>query len=281
MNGGTIFLIVFVLVLLGLAVTFLVLWLINRNKQKENNPNDLVLTGLDVRLTAPDTVTATWTNTGSSGNQVTLYADTQRIELDSAGKPVQASKNLITGGPVSEATRTVSANGLLPNVIYYIDVVVTGDNRHKAAPAIVWTGTVPSEEFVIQELNTGGGIQLNSDNVTVSYQKTLANKNNNDLWSYNPTTFKLTGNGTGGNTNPVLYNNSGTLAASSDSNILTSANSNWVYNPNGRNAWCLQASPDLCLQVPDLSAETSPVQVASGTPSKWLNKPLLLSLVTQ
>lgn len=274
MDGGTIFLIIFVLILLALAITFLVLWLINRNKKKQNNPDDLTLTGLDVRLTAPDTVTATWTNTGAAGNKVTLFADTQRIELDSAGRPIKASPDLVIGGPVNEGSKTVSATGLKPSTKYNIDIVVTGDNRHKVSPAIIWTGTIPPTEFQIQELNTSGGIELGSDNTTVAYESVLLNKNNDDLWSYNSQTFKITGNGT--NSRPALYNNNGTLAATTDTSILTSANSEWVYNPNGRNRWCLKSSPDTCLQVNSLTGPTSFINVISGGASQWLNKGLLL-----
>lgn len=272
MSGATVFLVILILILLAVAITFLVLWLIKKEK-KENNPDDLAINNLVVRLTDASTVTATWSNTGSNNNQVTMFADTEKINIDPSGKPSQASNNLLIGGPVNENVRTLSIANLKPNTKYFIEVVVTGDGRSNSNPATVYTGSVPAGEFAIEELNASGGIELGGDSTTVTYQTRLLNKNLDDLWIYNPQNFRLTSRRTGGTTGSVLYNNNGTLAAiASNSNVLTDANSQWVYSPNGQNKWCLRNSTNVCFKVNDLSADNSPVQVVSGGDSQWKNK---------
>ena len=272
MSGATVFLVILILILLALAITFLVLWLIKREK-KENNPGDLVINNLVVRLTDQSTATATWSNTGSGSNQVFMFADTQKINIDPSGKPSQASGNLLSSGPVSENLRTISIQNLKPQTKYFIEVVVTGDGRSNSNPATLFTGGVPTTEFSIEELNASGGIELGSDRTTVTYQSKLLNKNLDDLWTYNTQNFRLTSRRTGGATGAVLYNNNGTLAAAaSNSSVLTNANSQWTYNSNGQNKWCLQGSNTVCLKVTDLSADNSPIQVISGGDSQWKNK---------
>lgn len=267
MNGWTIFGIIVILILLGLAITFLVLWLMKKNNNA-NSKTELSITGLKVFLSDPTTVTATWNSTGNSGNQVTIYADTQRINFDAEGNVEKATVNLVKGGPVSSGTKTVAAANLGPGAVYYVDVVVTNPNikAFNPNPFTIFTGPVPTTEFRISELQTPGGIELSSDNTTVTYVTNLANKNNDDLWTYDSTALTLKGNGI--SQNPILYNNNGTLAATNSSSV-SAANSQWIYTND--NKWCLKATPDLCFSI---TGSSPTISVIANSSSQWSNNPL-------
>ena len=254
------------IVALVIALVFLILWL-----TKNANNNNLSLTGLKFSLLNQTTLVATWQGIGNANDQVTLYADTAQVALDNTGKATNA--NVLKGGPVPGSARTVSIPNLSLNTTYFAKLVVTNGTQSKSYDATIFTGTIPTDSFIISEIHTAGAIQLNSNNQTVSYN-TSPSKSSNDLWRYDTATSRLGASVlVGGVTEPIfLYNNNGTLAAAPASNTaVNNTNAEWTYNLNGNNRWCLKNVPNTCMNLTTPVSGTAPITVALNSTTQWKN----------
>lgn len=266
MDTGTIVAWVLFGIALILAVVFLILWL---TKKTETPPgSELFIRGLTFALQGT-TLVSTWTSTTSPTNQVTMYADTKQVDLSSTGTPT--STTVLRSSTVNGSVGRLEIPGLLANTTYFATVVVTDGTKYIHENKTINTSGVPVGNFIIQEIHSTGGITLNSTNGTVVYE-TTPNKSVNDLWTYDGTTSKLRPSMLVGGIpgSMVLYNNNGTLAAGSEgTQAVTAANSEWTYNTT-ENAWCLKATPTLCMNVATPINVSSPVTIGTAR-TKWVN----------
>ena len=191
MDGATWILGIIVFILIILAVIFLILWLVNRGKVNPQN-SQLTIKDLIFSLSNTTTVSATWSSVGDPGDQVTLYADIVPINFNASGKP-ENNPNIKTSQTVNGSAKTVSLTGLTPNTKYFLAVTVTNPKLtgFNSDPGLIYTGTVPGSSFIIQEINTPGGISLNLDNnTTILYDKNVNKSDVNDIWIYDPKNFR-------------------------------------------------------------------------------------------
>ena len=276
MNAWIFFSITTFIVILGIGITFLIIWL-TKSSGKANAKKELAINGLKISLANPTTVTSTWDSVGNSGDEVTMYADTKNIDLDADGKP-EATKNpnVLTAGPVAGSVKTLSISTLKVNQKYYVQVVVTNPkiSGFNSEMKEVYTGIpIPPGDFSIHEFDSQGSISLASDNMTVTYEKN--EKSGSDIWTYNSNNFTISGAELGGNTAPVLYNNNGILAATDPDDVTVAQSIQWTYTDDNR--WCLKNSPEVCMHLGTPNVKSSPIQVTSGSKSQWQNISTLLS----
>lgn len=284
MNGWSIFTVILVVILIALVILFLILWL-NAKGSKSNGVRDLGITDVVFSLPDANSINATWGAVGNIGDVVTLYASTSPINFNSNGVP-EPGQNISASNSVPGGARTVTVTGLNKNTKYYVDLVVTNPNitGFNPTPDIIYTGVeVPASPFVITEINTRGGISLNtSDNTTVTYD-TVVNKNLNDIWSYDPSDMTISTQGVGkfSRTQPALYNNNGVLSAADLSTLKSNPNfaniGQWVYSSS--NNWCLKNNPSFCMNLTLPVTTNSPVTVISNSNSKWINVPSSVNLL--
>ena len=277
-NAFTVILIILAILLAAAAVVFLILWLVQRNKNN-TNPAALSITGLNVNLQNGTTLVATWKSVGNSGDLVTLYADTIPINLNVSGVP-ESNPNVLKSNTVPGSVGQVSIAKLTLNTKYYYEVVVTNPSipGFNPEPGLIYTGSIPTGNFIIQQYTTPGGITLNTaDNSTVTYQTNVNKTGLNDVWNYDTNTQAIYTYGVGkySQTSPALYNNNGTLAAMDLKTLQGQSNFNnvakWTYNSNG--TWCLTNSPTACMNLNlPLSSTSSNINVNSQSPTtQWMN----------
>lgn len=274
MNAGVIILVIVGIILLAAAIIFLVLWLNNRNKQS-NVKKELAISNVQFSFTATS-ITATWDNVGNAKDMVTLYADTSPINIGTDGKPSTAVAH---SQSASGTARTVTINGLTANTKYYVALVVTqnGVTGFNSVTDIIFTGeTIPSSNFIIQEINTPGAIALNSSNPTIVTYQTGINKTDiTDIWTYDTTNFTISTRSTGVNSTaprPTLYNNNGVLAAQPANNLAGNADAQWTYNVNGNNRWCLRGTTN-CMTLTSPISNGAQITITSNPTTKWINIP--------
>jgi hypothetical protein len=276
MNGTNIFLIVVIVLLLVAAITFLILWLIKGGTQKDQK-KQLAITGLKFNYTT-SSVIATWDAVGNPSDVVTLYADTNPINFNAEGKP--ESGTILASPPVSGTVKTVTLTGLKPNTRYYVDLVVTNPNfvGFNPNPDVIFTSeTIPTTNFIIQEINTIGAIALNTKDQTKVYYQVGVNKSDiNDIWTYNPTDFTISTRGLGASStapSPTLYNNNGVLAAKDATSAKADPNAQWTYNVNGNNRWCIKGTTT-CMNLTSPVSNLSPIAVTENSTTKFVNIPI-------
>ena len=272
--SATPFLIGAIVVVAIIAIVFLILWLTRGSGT--NAPSGI--TNVRYTLTNPTTVVATWDTTRNTNETVTLLADTTQINLDASGRPT-GNPRVLVAGPVPSSTRTLTLSTLAPNTTYFVKLVVSnGTSSAIINTNTIYTGSIPSTNFVISELHTTGGITLGPNN-SVIYTKS-PNKTTADLWRYDTTNFTLTAaNLVGGMTSAVsLYNNNGTLAASSGS-TLTAENSQWTYDTDGQARWCLRSSPNTCMHLATPITDSEVITVSTGSTTQWKNTPINVSAI--
>jgi hypothetical protein len=276
MNGANIFLIIVIVLLLVAAITFLILWLIKGGTQKDQK-KQLAITGLKFNYTT-SSVVATWDAVGNPSDVVTLYADTNPINFNAEGKP--ESGTVLASSPVSGTAKTVTLTGLKPNTRYYVDLVVTNPNfvGFNPNPDVIFTSeTIPTTNFIIQEINTIGAIALNTKDQTKVYYQVGVNKSDiNDIWTYNPTDFTISTRGLGASStapSPTLYNNNGVLAAKDATSAKADPNAQWTYNVNGNNRWCIKGTTT-CMNLASPVSNLSPIAVTENSTTKFVNIPI-------
>jgi len=274
MNGANIFLIIVIVLLLIASIVFLILWL-TKGGTKNDQKKQLSISGLKFNYTT-NSITATWDNVGNANDIVTLYADTNPINFNAEGKPETA---VLSSSSVSGTTKTVTlTTGVKPNTRYYVDLVVTNPTfvGFNPNPDIIFTSeTVPTTNFIIQEINTIGAIALNLNDQTKVYYQTGVNKSDiNDIWTYDPNNFTISTRGLGANSanQPALYNNNGVLAAANLSTVKTNPNAQWTYNVNGNNRWCVKGTTT-CMSLPT-PTNNSPISVTENSTTKFVNIPI-------
>ncbi len=125
MSAGVVFGVIILLLLLAASITFLILWLNNRNK-KNTQVKDLSINGVKFNVDSPTSVTATWESVGNLKDEIILYGDTIPINFDASGKPeLDKNPKVLQSHKVSGNTKTVTLSGLNKNTKYYLDLVVT------------------------------------------------------------------------------------------------------------------------------------------------------------
>jgi flagellar basal body-associated protein FliL len=276
MNEANVFLIIVIILLLIAAIVFLILWLAKAGTQK-NQKNELSISGVKFNFTA-SSIIATWDSVGNASDIVTLYADTKPIILNAEGKP--ETTTIVSSGPVSGTSKTATINtGLTPNTKYYVDLVVTNPNfvGFNPNPDIVFTGeSIPTTNFIIQEINTIGAITLNTTDQTKVFYQTGVNKTDiSDIWTYDTTNFTISTRSLGASSTaprPTLYNNNGVLAAKDATSATTDATSQWIYNVNGNNRWCIKGTIT-CMNLSSPIVNNSPITLVENSPTKFINIP--------
>lgn len=293
MNGWGYVAIFLIVILLVAAVIFLILWL-TKKPATTNINKELAISGVRFNLlpsnvtttmdssnmsavgTSTRTVQATWESVGNSGDQVTLYADTKQINLNPNGIPEDPTSALLySSPPVPGTSRSVRVSGLQPNTLYYLMLVVTNPSvsGSNPVPGRVYTSdAIPPGQFIISDLDINGSIIVNSDN-TVTYSDQV--KGVNDIFTYdnNRGTLNVRGVGNQSNSDIVLYNNNGTLAAASYASINDKSSATWMYQ---NNQWCLKPSTSITTSAGcmDLNPQTNVISVRPSANAKWQNLPL-------
>jgi hypothetical protein len=159
-NATSTIVIVIITILLA-AGLILLIWWITRGSKTNTDASQLSITGLNVTTQKnsnnTNTLIATWTGSGNNGNNVILYADTVPINLNANGIP--SNPNVLKSNLVSVNTRTVSISTLTSNTKYYYDLIVTNPNisGFNPEPGVIYTGSIPSSSFIIQQISTPGG----------------------------------------------------------------------------------------------------------------------------
>lgn len=284
MDGGTWFLGIIIILLVILAIVFLILWLVNRGKINPQN-SQLSIKNLVFSLVNLTTVQAKWSETGNSGNQITLYADTIPINFNASGKAVNNPK-IKMSQTVTSGTKTVSLSNLTPNTKYFLAVTVTNPKftGFNSEPGQIYTGEVPIGSFIIQDINAPGAISLDiNNNTTVLYDKNVNKTEVNDIWMYNPANFTISTRGVGANsgTVPTLFNDNGVLSSQDLSTLNKNENfksiAEWIYDKSNR--WCLRSNPKFCMYLETPVAPSSSIKIVENSQTQWINLPLLDDIV--
>tara|TARA_R110002153_G_scaffold101574_1_gene237793 strand:+ start:851 stop:1693 length:843 start_codon:yes stop_codon:yes gene_type:complete len=273
MGAGIIAGIVIIVLLLGLAVTFLILWLYNRNKKQASK--DLSIAGLKFSTTNTS-ITGTWLVTGDVNNVITMYVDTMPINLDTTGK-VEMDKNpKVQSATALGSVKTVTVNNLTDKTKYFVELVVSnpadkGFNPNKAT--LITGNVIPTGSFILQEIHTPGGISLDlNDKTKVVYSNTANKTDTNDLWSYDTANFTISTKNLGASSTaprPTLYNNNGILAAK-PATPTPSADSQWTYNEKGNNLWCIKGQ-NLCLDLVRPVGSNQEIKIIADSKTEWIN----------
>jgi len=270
MSTAVIFGVIIIILLLAAAITFLLLWLNNKNN-KNTEKKDLAIEGVKFTLQTDTSVTATWTNIGSSDDIVTLYASPDPINMGADGKP--EGTNVSISNSVNGNAKSVTLSNLKKDTKYYLDLVVTNTKftGMNPTPGIIFTSiTVPTTSFLIEEIHTKGGISLDlKDTTKVTYDVGANKTDTNDLWSYDTTKFTISTRSLGVNSNapsPTLYNNNGILAAK-PAEANPSANSQWEYK---NNRWCIKGT-EMCMDITKPVTTGGEIKIVSNGSTQWIN----------
>lgn len=295
MSAGVIISVVLILLLLAAGIVFLVLFLRERNKKTTSTP-DTSIQGQKFNLVNSTTIEATWDSVGDSNDDVTLYASTKTINVDSNGQAL--GSEVLSSGPVKGNTvKSLKISSLKPNTRYYVALVVFNQNPN-IINDVVFTNVVLDGEFAIHQTDDSGGyIGLEEqDQTTVKlFLDTVHKTSIKDIWEYDAgqfgdtATFTLFSKSVSDTPEVVLYNDGGKLVAKNlDDPSLTqadiTANAQWVFQTEGvkdkantTSQWCLKNSDKrVCLSVTGTPTETVPVDISvvENSTTQWKNKPI-------
>ena len=297
-----------IFLVLAAAIVFLILWLVERGKTKDDK--ELLLTGTEFQLTFIQSTTAmmaSWTDVANDKDEVILYVyeSGKSVKFNSDGSPTSATTSNIvaTSNQVNGNTTkslTASPTGGLKDGVTYIGVLVVTN------PDLLNFHTVPSQglfsspseipkAFLIESVSqpgeiiyvlptSGGGLP------SVEYDVTKeAGSVGSNLFHYDTTnnllcTIHTLQAGAAINTpvtcdsfgpNYLLYDNNGTLDLRSNTKDKTQTDDKWIYD-RSNNRWCLTGDSDKCFVLPTLTgtATTSPINVSTTTDDAtgWINK---------
>ncbi len=272
MSGANAFFIVVIVILLLSTTVFLFLWLTKTgilNTQKKR------LTITNVKFKCNGTITATWDSVGDPKDLVTLYAATNNpIDFNADGTP--SSPNNLVSPTVSGSAKTVSIPGAAQNTKYYVSLVVTNPDFvgfNVTSNVISTCGNALDGNFVMQEMNTPGAVEINiSDPTRISYNTGVNKAGMNDIWMYDKTSGTISTRSTGTNSTaprPTLYDNNGTLSAK-PATPSPDANSQWTYNVDSPNSWCIKGTTRcMSLSSPITSGES--IIIRDGSDTKFIN----------
>ena len=273
MSGANAFLIVIIVVVVIIAIIFLVLWLI-KGTTTNNQKRQLTITG--AKIICNGDIVATWTGVGNAADQVTLYAANSPIDFHADGTP--SSVGATASQKVPGTAGTVSIPGAMQNTKYYVSLVVTNPNfvGFNVVNDIISTcGGSLQGNFIIQEMNTPGAIQVDtSDPTKVVYSKGVNKSGINDIWTYDSTNFTISTRSTGVNSTaprPTLYDNNGVLSAK-PATPSPDMNSQWVYNSGSPNFWCIKGTTR-CLFIQTPIQDNSGIAVQENSDTRFINIP--------
>ena len=273
MSGANAFLIVIIVILVIIAIIFLVLWLV-KGTTTNNQKRQLAITG--VKIICNGDIVATWTGVGNAADRVTLYAASSPIDFHADGTP--SSTGATASQTVPGAAGTVSIPGAMNNTKYYVSLVVTNPNfvGFNVVNDIISTcGGSLQGNFIIQEMNTPGAIQVDvNDQTKVVYSKGVNKSGINDIWTYDSTNFTISTRSTGVNSTaprPTLYDNNGILSAK-PATPSPDMNSQWVYNSGSPNSWCIR-NTTRCMSLPSPIQDNSGIAVQDNSDTRFVNIP--------
>ena len=298
-SGGTIALLVIGLLLLAAAITFLILWLVKKDKgRKPKIPDESVV------VSSNTSVTVNWdpNNTATDKNDhINLFATTDPkyrvdngIVKSSNGSPVTG----ITGISPSSGTRTIS--GLGSNEKTFIVTTITGNDTNSSTVGtnLVYTQTDPptDSKFNIEPLGINGffGFELSNDpmdnksdifNVYSSGTTGIGSNTvcgtGNSSWNFKPFVFNTTKapntsligtlNSTCDGNDYILVANNNSLMATSLGTTGTTGttgtnNSSWVYS---NNHWCIPDNngnaTSNCIIINEQMSTNTPIPVSLGS----------------
>lgn len=255
---------IIIFVLAGLAVTFFILWILQR-KTGTPSPTPGTLSIVNPVFTSGNTsATATWMSTGNTEDVVTLFADTAMPVFDNSGLTTASILRI----SVPASAKTVTLNGLRTNVRYYVSLVVTNPNipGYNVTNSVIFTGSViPTTTFIMQDINMLGSITLNPNSSTgVSYVLGVNKTTLGDLWSYDTTTRMLFARGIGANSGNIYYLSGIGGMVSVDTNSTPTADKIWSYV---NNQWCL-GTTNTCISLVNGMLLMSP-----SSTSRFINVP--------
>ena len=283
MSAGVIVAVILILLLIAAGVVFLVLWLRERDKNKNNKTPNVIINNPKFTLSANGTtVTASWDSVGQADDQVTLYASKKQIQIGTNGKPIDGSGVLSSNtNTTPNTTKSVSISGLEANQTYNLQLVNFNTNVFTNINYVIYTNTVLQGEFHIVDTSGGNVITLGTDNTTITME-TIAKGHSRDIWEYDQgqfggaATFTLFNKANNVEPEIVLFNDSGKLVAKELSTLSQTQINNqaqWVYSVDKKaNQWCLRNDTTTCFEV----SSTTPTQVEvvkdSKSPTSWANK---------
>lgn len=295
-GGGWIWgILIFILVVV--AIIFLILWLVERNK----SASELTISGTQFSLTSSNAVQATWTSVGNDNDQVTLYVyqSGTPIKFNTSGTPTNPSAVKAQAGPVNgNTTKTITTTALKTGVTYNGVLVVTNSNitAHNAvisdclhaggdiAGAFHIEASCQSGEIVYDIPAVTAGI---IDVPTVGYNFTDKTSIDNNLFHHDSDNLlctvmpsqtaainadPTTKCGALGSSTHILYDPSISTTTTTGLGIkqyeasdITNTSAQWTYNKSN-NKWCLANNSAKCMELSDfitLATESTNINVGS------------------
>ncbi len=179
-GGWSWFLIILLILVIAAAITFLVLWLVQRDRQEE-----LQIFGVSFKVASDTSIQASWTSVGSNNDVVTLfvYETGKGIRFNNNGTPstTVAGRSSVTD---PNTVKTVTVTGLIKDVTYDAVLVVTnsgisGYNGGNTGTGLTTGSNDPGIKFTITSLGQTGQIIYDTEDLTVEYELGSITINNN------------------------------------------------------------------------------------------------------
>ena len=262
---------VIVIIILIIVIIALVIWLIVRHTQNDNNGRLVTIQGAGIRSSS-SSITGLWGVLTDETDTVTLYVSTKPIVFGDNGVVV-CNSGTCQQASGTGSTNSVTITNLTINTTYNAVLVATNSNTTSYAiygPVKVYTqetAQLANILFNIKDLNSTGAVSSSgtytetSGNIGIyrygpavsntSPSKSFLVKYDNDTDATNLILCRLSTENNPFNNSVVLaeWTNSDSPTAQAEisykgTNILPS-NCEWSYNDDpppdadGRNAWCL------------------------------------------
>lgn len=283
---------ILVIVAIIAAIVFLILWLVNRNKN-----NLLALTNPRFNITSSNQMRATWDSINNSSDIVNLYVTRSGPKLDftTDGIPTGSTTVVAKAGPVTSPTLTAIASPVLTSGVSYIGYLVVTNpnvNDYKSyVSQILTVGAVgPTGAFHIQangqhgeivyavpevseETGATGAVGYNFSDVTTLSNNSFFYDSNQNICVIPPSLTGVVNNldinanttcadfNTSAFTGFVLTGNNSTLGIKQFKDSDTSnLSAKWVYDTSDQ-TWCLANSngtsnKNLCMQLSSTNFNT-------------------------
>ena len=275
-KGGTgwiwIFVIIIVIIIIA-AIIALIIWGVRRDDDKNVSVEGVVFSVVNDR-----SITATWTSTSNSDDELVLYAapSNEKMTFNSSGVPQGAFLNSGIPTPstpgsipttISASVRTATVSGLTIKANYIASLVVTNPNSNnsdiKPSPVLPVSGGPIPVVFKINASGQTGAIRYDPSSKPTSVGYELGTLKVNNVKFHQGTGGHICVASSGSwtetsvcdSTSHVLYADTanelniaerGDLAtsATTTANPVTETNSQWVYT-NGK--WCLKNNVSTCM----------------------------------
>ena len=230
-GGGCGAWIIFIIILL-LVIAGLIVWLILSYRR---NPDDrkIELAGANVEVTSDTTITASWNQTSSTEDVITLYATLNPPVYNSSGRVINSSQifNKATGSNTS-----VTLGKLQAGLKYYATLVVTnpGTSNYAVYNQIVYMQSKqpPTDvDFEIGNILQVGRIEVDDDQVF--FRQAPAEES--------AVLFTVNSDGYLQNGDLCLYTDAGNNVNESDlkaaectnTTLVNKSTASWIYNNDG------------------------------------------------